>query len=378
MHMTFMSVLLILCATAAYYLIRSLVWTLPLRRGWKLILALPLLLICFSFPAERAYGDDLGNVCLGTLLLLGGSLTSLLFFFCVVRDVILLPWVLRKRSVKRAQAILAPLVVLLAVGGCAWGYHSAYDTKVVEVEVPLPSSCAGLEDLRIVQISDTHVTKLTPPEWLDSIVAQTNALKPDIICITGDIADLPLHEAARYMAPLKELKAKHGVYYVDGNHEYFTQQVWLWHLTVRQFGFISLNNSNECFKFGGKLVQVAGIPDSLAEKFGPESPSVVRAIACENGQKPAFRLLLSHRPQAIYDAAEQGVHLTLAGHTHGGQFFPWNILVALAQPHFKGLYREGDSQLYVNQGTGFWAIPNRLGTTSEITLFKLKPQLETP
>ncbi len=378
MHLAFSTILLILCSIAAYYLIRSLVWTLPLRWGWKLALSLLVAAVCFTFPLEFAWGDEMGCPTLSKLLLLGASLTSLLFFWCVVRDVILLPWVLRKRPVKRAQAVLAPVVLLLAVLCSAWGYHAAYDTKVMEVKVPLPSSCAGLEDLRIVQISDTHVTKLTPQSWLKDIVAQTNALNPDIICITGDIADLPLHEAARYLAPLKELKAKHGVYYVDGNHEYFTQQVWLWHLTVRQFGWISLNNSSECFKFGGKLVQVAGIPDSLAEKFGPESPSVVRAIACEDGQKPAFRLLLSHRPQAIHDAAEHGVHLTLAGHTHGGQFFPWNILVALAQPHFKGLYREGDSQLYVNQGTGFWAIPNRLGTTSEITLFKLKPQLETP
>lgn len=372
MHITFCGILFALCTLAAYYLIRSLVWTLPLKWGWRLVLAFLILPICYSFPIEHLYGDALGIPALQTLMLSGGSLVSLLCVFCFARDVLLLPVLLRKGPIQKWQTRLAPVVVLLSLVGCVWGYHSAYDSKVVEVDIPLPSSCAGLEGLRIVQISDTHVTKLTPQSWLRDIVAQTNALKPDIICLTGDMSDLQLYEAEEYLAPLKELRATYGVYFVDGNHEYFTQQIAQWRLYVQDMGFILLNNSSECIDVAGQTVQVAGVPDSLAEKFTRFAPDVAKAVATE--ESPALRILLAHRPQAVHDAVLEGVHLQLSGHTHAGQFFPWNIIVALAQPHFKGLYQVGGTQLYVNQGTGFWAIPNRLGTCSEITLFKLIPQ----
>lgn len=372
MHLSFMSLLAILCSVAAYYLARSLVWTLPIRRLYRLLLLLPLALVCYAFPIERAFGEDLDCAALSTLMLCGGALTCYLIVLCVLRDVALLPLLWRGRPLPPWQARTAPLILLLALIFVAIGYHRAYDTQVVVVPIKLPAEAAPLASLRVVQLSDLHVTRLTPRDWLEKVVAVTNALEPDIICITGDIADLELPDSDGHMTPLKELRATYGVFFVDGNHEYYQGQIRAWRAFVGDMGFIELHNAHRVVEHEGLKVQVAGIPDEISGRFGQGSANVAKAVASE--ENFALRLLLSHRSQAVYEARDEHVDLVMAGHTHGGQFFPWNVIVALAQPHLKGLYTEGRSQVYVNQGTGFWAIPNRFGTSSEITLFQLTPQ----
>ncbi|MFI3244518.1 MAG: metallophosphoesterase, partial [Akkermansia sp.] len=136
----------------------------------------------------------------------------------------------------------APFVLLLSLLFAGVGYHRAYDTKVLEVDVPLAADCAPFAHLRVVQLSDLHVTSLTPKAWLEEVVAKTNALEPDMICITGDIADLDLPDLQGYMAPLRQLRARYGVYYVDGNHEYYKGQIFLWRRFVKDLGFVELHN----------------------------------------------------------------------------------------------------------------------------------------
>lgn len=370
MHLTFIQLLLILCSVAAYYLVRSLLWTLPLRRRWKCLLALPLLLICYSFPISRAYEYQITSTTAATLLLIGGALTCYLVSICLARDLILLPLLLRKRPIKRLQVMSAPVVVLLAFLFAGVGYHRAYDTKIMEVDVPLAADCAPFANLRVVQLTDLHVTRLTPKAWLEEVVQKTNALQPDIICITGDIADLKLPDTEGHMEPLRHLKARYGVYFVDGNHEYYKGQIRQWRRFVEDLGFIELHNEHRIIEHEGAKLMIAGIPDELSGGFAAGKANVAKAVKSE--ETTPLCILLSHRSQAVDEVHGKAVDLVLAGHTHGGQFFPWNLVVAFAQPHLKGLYQEGDSQVYVNQGTGFWAIPNRFGTTSEITLFKWK------
>ncbi|MFI3243467.1 MAG: metallophosphoesterase [Akkermansia sp.] len=372
MQLTFFAILCVLCSIAAYYLIRSMVWTLPVSRLAKCFLSLLVLAICAGFPINRAYGHAITNPLLNTALLCTGAMTCYLVTLGVMRDVLLVPLILLKKNVIKARMWGGALVLILSLCFTTIGYHQAYDTKVVAVSVPLASTNPALANLCVVQLSDIHVTEQTPKAWLKQIVAQTNALQPDIICITGDIADLELPDKDGHMAPLTKLRARYGIYYVDGNHEYIHGQIFAWRQFAGALGFTLLHNRHVSLEHEGARIQIAGIPDSLSGQLGAGKGDVARALHSE--QPHDLSILLSHRSQAIFDAPEQQLDLVLAGHTHGGQFFPWNIIVALAQPHLKGLYQEGARQVYVNQGTGFWAIPNRLGTQSEITLIRFIPQ----
>ncbi len=372
MHLSFLAILIILCSIAAYYLIRSLLWSLPTKWWIKCLLALPIFALCSGFPLVQAYGRDIDSTTVATCLLCSGALVCYLVSLAALRDIVLLPLAWRKKPHRGLRNVSSAAVVILAIIFMLIGYHRAYDTQVIEIDVPISSSNKALAGLRIVQITDTHVTKHTPKAWLEKIVAMTNALQPDIICITGDIADLELPDTEGHMNPLSQLRARYGVYFVDGNHEYYKGQIFGWRQLAPELGFTLLNNDHRTIEHEGARIQIAGIPDSISGKFGAGKANVAKALSSEEDYD--FRILLSHRSQAVYDAPEHPLDLVLAGHTHGGQFFPWNIIVALAQPHLKGLYQEGSRNVYVNQGTGFWAIPNRFGTTSEISLFHLIPQ----
>ncbi len=372
MHLTFFAILIILCSIAAYYLIRSLICTMPVKRLTKVGLSILILLLCAGFPTIRACEHSISSPLLATLLLCSGALVCYLVALGLVRNILLLPFVILKKPVDKIRTKGGILVVVLSILFTVIGYHQAYNTKVIEVDVPINSDCTELSNLRVVQLSDLHVTKLTPKAWLEKVVDMTNELKPDLIVVTGDIADLDLPDTEGHMEPLKKLKARYGVYFVDGNHEYYKGQIFQWRHFVNELGFIGLHNEHRTIEHNGARIQIAGIPDSISGHFGAGQAKVDKAV--QSNEKHDLSILLSHRSQAVYEAPELPIDLVLAGHTHGGQFFPWNIIVALAQPHIKGLYQEGSRQVHVNQGTGFWAIPCRFGTTSEITLFHFKPQ----
>ncbi|MEM1347875.1 MAG: metallophosphoesterase, partial [Myxococcota bacterium] len=208
---------------------------------------------------------------------------------------------------------------------------------------------------------------------LDVVVeAVAGAGGADVVAITGDLIDGYVDRLEDEVAQVRELKSRHGVFYVSGNHEYYWDgPAWL-EAAKPKFGMNALVNQHEILRHGDALLVMGGVTDYSAERVVPEHASDPKKAAA-GAPEGAFKVLLAHQPKSVYAGAEAGFDLQLSGHTHGGQFYPWNILVGMAHPFLKGLHRfEEKMWVYVSSGTGYWGPPLRLGAPSEITLLTLR------
>jgi len=273
----------------------------------------------------------------------------------------------RRQFVARAVAGGA---VLAAGGAGLAAYRSATGPAVIEeVAVRLPSLPPTLSGFSIAQITDLHVGPTIREREVRRVVEQTNALKPDLIAITGDLMDGTPRELGHIMAELGKLQARHGVVFVTGNHEYYSG-VEAWLELLPRLGIRPLRNQQLSIGDGGGHFTLAGVDDWSAGQFGNgHGMDLERAVAGHDGQRPL--VLLAHQPRDFQASVRAGVDLQLSGHTHGGQLFPFNYAVRAVFPWVKGLYRENvdgrSGQIYVSRGTGYWGPPMRLGSPPEIS-----------
>lgn len=227
----------------------------------------------------------------------------------------------------------------------------------------------GLDGLRMLHITDLHISPSLPVKFVERLVKQVNKLDHDLVMYTGDILD---SQAIRHLPEfelLKKLEPRLGHYYVPGNHEYY------WEVdqglaAFRMVNFHVLVNQTADLKIKNSLLQISGVPDPAARMFKKEEPDFKKLDATLKPE--GFKILLSHQPSLAKVSCDHGYDLQLSGHTHGGQFFPWNLLIGFFERYSKGLYRINGLQLYVNQGTGYWGPSLRLGTYCELTLITLK------
>lgn len=264
---------------------------------------------------------------------------------------------------------IAGIVSLAALGAAGTGTVSALGQVAWRnVKVPLRRLSPSMSGFRIAQLTDLHIGPTLGKGWLRGVVEHTNAANPDLIVITGDLVDGSVEALRAETAPLADLKAKHGVFFVTGNHEYYSgADEWIAELT--RLGIKVLRNEHVAIG-GPEGFDLAGVDDWSSKRFGNgHGPDLEKALA---GRDPSRELvLLAHQPKQIHEAAAKGVGLQLSGHTHGGQIFPWGLFVRLDQPFVAGLDRQGDTMIYVSRGTGFWGPPMRVGAPSEISIIEL-------
>ena len=241
--------------------------------------------------------------------------------------------------------------------------------KLKEVTVPIANLPESLVGLKIAQISDLHVGSTIRKSYVEEMVRRVNATQPDLIVVTGDLADGKVASIAKHMQPLADFKSPNGVFYVTGNHEYYWGAEALLSQT-KTLGFQALLNENKILKIKGGKVLVAGVTDPAGGSFiRSHEPDAARAAL--SSEEVDFRLLLAHRPDACVEAESLGFDLQLSGHTHAGQFFPFNVFMPLAHKYYRGLNQHGKLWVYVNSGTGYWGPANRFAIGSEITLIQL-------
>jgi predicted MPP superfamily phosphohydrolase len=242
---------------------------------------------------------------------------------------------------------------------------------VVSVDIPIEGLPAALHGFTIAQISDVHVGPTIKGPYLEAIVDAVNRLRADMVAVTGDLVDGSVAQLAGHVAPLAGLASRHGTFFVTGNHEYYSGAAG-WIAELQRLGLKVLLNEHVVLREGDAALVVAGVTDWSAHHFS-ESHRSDPAVALQGAPADAVKLLLAHQPRTAPAAAAAGYHLQLSGHTHGGQFLPWNFLVRLQQPFTAGLHRFRALWVYVSRGTGYWGPPKRFGAPSEITRLRLVP-----
>ncbi|NLR75373.1 metallophosphoesterase [Leeia aquatica] len=359
---TVLTLLLLMHGWLAWRLLPQLPVVLMIPLGVWLLLSTPL--IARGLLARANKRQD-GASSLEWLGLLSLGLFSTLMVLSLLREVLLWLPVPPAFTVWSAWGVW--LIALLA---SAIGLMNARRrARVVTVEVPINQLPEDLQGFRIVQISDIHVGPTIRQPYLQAIVDAVNQLQPDVVAITGDLVDGSVEALSAHTAPLASLQARHGSYFVTGNHEYYSGAE-PWVAEVRRLGITVLMNEHVKVQQGQARLAVAGVTDYTAHQFIPQHRSDPHA-AIAGAQDCQVKVLLAHQPRTAPLAAEAGFHLQLSGHTHGGQFLPWNWLVPLQQPFVAGLNRLADMWIYTSRGTGYWGPPKRFGAPSEITLLKL-------
>lgn len=237
--------------------------------------------------------------------------------------------------------------------------------RVVHLDIVIHARHSRLKGLKLVQFTDLHVGPTIGYGYVKKVSEIIHSLHADIIVFTGDLADGAPVELGFDVSPLLDISAPLGKYFVTGNHEYYSgADRWIGH--AAELGFRPLLNENVVLDYNGGILTLSGVTDIRAGNFSPRHKSDPQK-AFRGCPKNSFKLLCAHQPTSIYEASNMGVDLQLSGHTHGGQYFPFNFFVRMGHPFVKGLYRYKNALVYVSQGTGYWGPPLRTGTFPEIT-----------
>ncbi|MFI5657298.1 metallophosphoesterase [Streptomyces sp. NPDC051684] len=267
----------------------------------------------------------------------------------------------RRLVLARTVGAAATLAAAGVVAGGAYGVLRGPTVK--RVTVPLAKLPRAAHGFRIAVVSDVHLGPVLGRGFAENVVDTINATQPDLIAVVGDLVDGSVEDLAPAVAPLARLSARHGTYFVTGNHEYFSgADPWVDH--VRELGLRPLENARADIG----AFDLAGVNDIAGENYG-EGPDYAKALGDRDTSRAS--VLMAHQPVMIHQAVQHGVDLQLSGHTHGGQLWPGNFVAAASNPTLAGLDRYGDTQLYVSRGAGAWGPPVRVGAPSDITVVQL-------
>jgi predicted MPP superfamily phosphohydrolase len=392
----FFFIFFIISTLLATYITWRLFSNAAFRRIWKIAIALGIvgtlflpviMLILRRTGADNSFIDVL--VWCGYL---GVGFLSFVFTYLVIRDLLWLPAVafnrIKARVSKSAPGKAASNQIenpsrrgflvnsmnygIVATAALSTGYgivQAKQIPDVKEVRVPITDLPEDFEGFRIVQITDVHISPTFRRSCVEEIVAVVNTLNADIVALTGDLVDGTVNQLASDVAPLGKIKSAVGNYFVTGNHEYYSGVI-EWIEEIRHLGFTVLINEHRIITSGKSKMLLAGVTDYRESRMLTDHRSDPQK-ARNASAKTDIKILLAHQPKSIFAAARAGYDLQISGHTHGGQFFPWNFVVDLTQPYVSGLHKHADTQIYVSRGTGYWGPPLRVGSPSEITLIKL-------
>jgi len=273
---------------------------------------------------------------------------------------------------QHGTALAVPLAAGLVTALGLW--NARRTAAVVSVDVPITGLPLALHGFTVAQISDIHVGATIRHGYLQRIVDTVNRLGADMVAVTGDLVDGTVAQLGAHVAPLAGLRSRHGTFFVTGNHEYYSG-AHAWIDALRRLGLTVLMNEHVVLRHGTgpdhAALVVAGVADFSAHHFDEAHRSDPQAAMAGAPPEAGVRLLLAHQPRSAAAASAAGFDLQLSGHTHGGQFWPWNLFVRFQQPFTAGLHRLQDLWVYTSRGTGYWGPPKRFGAPSEITHLRL-------
>ncbi|MDI9871703.1 metallophosphoesterase [Flectobacillus roseus] len=299
------------------------------------------------------------------------GLLGIVITFLLIRDIVFLPIKLIKPDMVITVFSMPATLLIVATGFSLllFGYWKAIQgPQIIKTQIQIANLPVDLEKFTILQISDLHAGAGINRTYVENVVRQALELKVDVIVLTGDIADGDFKKYKDNIKPLARLRAHTPVLYISGNHEYLRDsEKWLEHFQQMDFELL-LNRHTVIYK-GNSSILFAGVIDPAVKEIRPkDGPDIEQSLL--GSPVSDVKILLAHQPN-IAEEASKYFDLQLSGHTHAGQFFPWNLIIKLFQPYYYGLKKCGPMWVYTNPGTGFWGPPLRIGTTSEITILEL-------
>ena len=307
------------------------------------------------------------------------GLVFILFILLIFRDIIWFASYMVAKSFKADVPWLNPLnaamltranIVTFLLSLCI-SFYAVYEAvRIPRVKKIEYTSSIIQNDYNIVQLSDLHINRASSKDWLKNVINTANTLNPDIIVLTGDVIDDRMKYLDEYMDILQQLKAKYGIYFSMGNHEYYNDLPSILRKLHKMPIKILLN---EGINVDNSELFIAGIPDKHTAITNSYLAADFKKIL-KNVNKNNYRILLSHSPDMVEHVTKDAFDLVLSGHTHGGQIFPFNYLAQKANKYLAGSYKVNGVDLYVSRGTGFWGPPLRLLADSEITVITVKSQ----
>ncbi|MFD3523085.1 metallophosphoesterase [Streptomyces sp. NPDC058653] len=272
----------------------------------------------------------------------------------------------RRLVLARSVALLATATAPAIAG---YGFHRGLGPPDIKrVRIRLRRLHPSLDGMRITMVSDLHLGPFFGRDHTARNVRLINSTAPDIVAIVGDLSDGSAEDLAGHAEPLARLASTHGTYFVTGNHDY-RYDVNAWIDTLTDFGITTLRNTRTLITHRGGAIDLAGVTDVEGGRHH-DTPDYDQALADRDPSHPV--VLLAHQPVQVHEAARHGVDLQLSGHTHGGGFFPGNLLVPLTQPVTAGPATFDTTQLYVSRGVGASLPPIRVGAPPDITVIELR------
>jgi len=271
----------------------------------------------------------------------------------------------KRREFLRASTAAACAAPIAALG---FGIATRRDFRINEIDLKFPDLPKDLDGLRMLQLSDIHLGAFFTPSDLARVVDASNALRPDLVLVTGDLITTKDDPLDRCLLELRRLRASSGIWGCLGNHEYNANVEAYAQMQAQKLDIFFLRNQANALKFGDSRLNLVGVD---YKSWRPYLDSVRDLVDLDS-----FNLLLAHTPEVFPEAADTGFDLTLSGHTHGGQInvelLGTNFNIAgVHTPYTKGLYTLQTSSIYVNSGLGTIGIPVRIGVPPEITLIRL-------
>ncbi|RYE05855.1 MAG: metallophosphoesterase [Rickettsiaceae bacterium] len=263
------------------------------------------------------------------------------------------------------------IIMLTTIYTTTVGFIRARKGPVVQkVEISLKNLPVSFDKFKIVQISDLHVGSIIKQDYVTKVVQMVNSLEPNLIALTGDFVDGRVKNLKGDVSPLSQMKSTYGSFFVTGNHEYYSH-AGEWVTEFTNLGIHNLSNEHVLIQNNQDMFVLAGVTDySTIKNFAKNISSPKKAL--EGAPIELVKILLAHQPASYIEAKKAGVDLQLSGHTHGGQYFPFTLLIRLFHRYYKGLNFHDGMWIYINRGTGYWGPPIRSELPSEITLITLR------
>lgn len=327
------------------------------------------------FPRlKEAYNAETLVFILDWVSYLAFGILSFLVVYAFATDIVSLIWkwiAAPENPVDFDRRVLLTLGIL-TIGTTIIGIRQAFvGPSVRKVEIQLNNLPVEFDGFKIVQVSDLHVGPIIGYDYTQNVVNIANDLKPDLIALTGDFVDGTVEDLIGDLAPLSQLRAAHGSFFVTGNHEFYWNAP-AWMAAFKTLGADVLANEHRLIRHNGAEIVLAGVTDYSMRSRGGASHVSDAAKSLQGAPENRVKILLAHQPASFQEAHDAGFDLQLSGHTHAGQYFPFTFFIRFFQRFYKGLNRFENLWIYVNSGTGYWGPPLRMGVPSEITLITLR------